>query len=88
MEHKPHVELVGYTCGECGGHEWHVKIGHANCGRTFLYLMCADQDCVKAKQIEHGVTDASTLIWDEFDITGQGQDPQDIGGLTGQGHLN
>jgi hypothetical protein len=28
------------------------------------------------------------LIWDEFDITGQGHDPQDVGGLTGDVHLN
>jgi hypothetical protein len=51
-------------------------------------VMCADKDCQHARRVEHGVGAEAPLVWDEFDITGQGHDPQDVGGLTGGGHLN
>ena len=87
-DQKPKIDLINYSCAECGSHDWIIKIGHVDDGRTFLYVICADEDCQKQQREENGVEDNAPLIWDEFDITGQGHDPQDIGGITGEGHLN
>jgi hypothetical protein len=88
MEERPDVDLINYHCAECGESTWTLKIGHCDDGRTFLYVMCANSECQDARRKEYHVDDDAPLIWDEFDSTGQGHDPQDIGGITGQGHLN
>lgn len=88
QEERPGLDLINYSCAECDGSTWTIRIGHYDDGRTFLYITCANEECQEARRAEYGVSKDAPLIWDEFDITGQGHDPQDVGGLTGDGHLN
>ena len=77
-EDKPTIELIDYYCGECGGEYWTLKIGHCDDGRTFLYAACADPNCCERKREEMGLGEDAPIVWGEYDITGQGHDPQDM----------
>jgi len=87
-EEQPQVNLINYYCAECGGEDWTLKIGHCNDGRTFLYISCANQGCIKTKRAEYKAGPEDPLIWDEFDITGQGHDPDDMTGVLNKDGLN
>ena len=77
MNH-PSVDLINYYCAECNGEDWNLKIGHCEDGRTFLYVCCANPDCQYFQHEKFDLETSDNLIWDSFDITGQGHDPQDI----------
>ena len=85
---KPQVDLINYYCAECNSEDWNLKIGHCDDGRTFLYITCGNPECQQTQRVQHGVTDDTPLIWGEYDITGQGHDPQDMVDEIPKHHLN
>ena len=88
MSEKFQVDLINYFCAECNGEDWNLKIGHCEDGRTFLYVMCANPSCQKTIRQDREIEDDAPLVWDTFDITGQGHDPQDIVGVAEKEDLN
>ena len=88
MSEKLQVDLINYFCAECSGEDWNLRIGHCEDGRTFLYVMCANPNCQKTLRADYKVEDEAPLVWDFFDITGQGHDPQDIIGIPMKEDLN
>jgi len=71
------TELVDYKCGDCGGESWTIYIGHTTDGRTFLMTVCANKECVKNKRDALKLEEEQFVIWDEFEISGQGHDYYD-----------
>jgi len=67
------IELTSYSCGDCNGDTWKLFVSHED-GKTFLTIICADEDCVdnRTESLDPGSTEA--IVWDHLDITGQGYD--------------
>lgn len=78
MEEKLIMETTSYLCGDCGGRNWTLRIGHRSDNKTFLLICCADPICVEKKRKEVDAETTDHVIWDELDITGMGYDIQDI----------
>jgi len=72
------TEVISYLCGTCKGNNWTLHIGHRSDGKTFLFIWCANPDCMETRTIEEGATEGDMITWGEFDITGQGMDPSDV----------
>jgi hypothetical protein len=72
---------MDYVCADCQGTKWTLKIGHQSNGRTMLLIICSNEKCVQKKKAELNIDDTNSShfpIWDEFDITGQGKDSNDL----------
>ena len=79
MEQKIEIEVIDFCCAECGNDKWILKIGHSSDGRTLLITQCSSQQCQQLKRDISGDPDSEDMIiWSEFDITGQGHDPEDL----------
>lgn len=72
------TELIDCQCGSCGGTTWKIYLGHCSDGTTTLSTICANEECVEARRQQLGVPHESFVVWDEFDITGQGRDAIDM----------
>lgn len=71
------TEISGYVCGDCRHNTWTINIGHRSDGKTFLIISCGNQKCLDRKRQELNLSEQAQLVWDEFDITGQGRDERD-----------
>lgn len=71
------TEISGYACGDCGSNTWTLNVGHRSDGKTFLIVSCGNKKCVDKKRKELHASPDAQLVWDEFDITGQGHDIMD-----------
>lgn len=74
------LELTEYCCGNCHGNTWELSVAHSDTGKTYLVISCANKDCVKKRREELDVDENDTdalVIWDQFDISGQGYDKQE-----------
>jgi len=78
MSIEPTTEAIGYNCGSCGGNNWSLRLGHRTDGKTILLVTCANPQCVQELIEATGATSNSLVVWEEFDITGQGYDAQDL----------
>lgn len=72
------TELIAYRCGNCGSTEFKLFIGHRTDKKTFLIITCANERCVERRRRDIGAEDDALLVWNEFDITGQGKDEEEI----------
>jgi len=70
------IETTEYVCGDCHGTEWKLNLGHDDENeKVFLIITCANPSCVEKKRLELGGEPDSIVVWDTFDITSQGYDP-------------
>lgn len=72
------TELIEYTCAGCGSDTWTIFIGHRTDGSTFLNTICANKECVERRREQLQAPDDALIVWNEFDITGQGHDSADL----------
>lgn len=72
------TELITYCCAECNKNAWTLYVGHRSDGVTELVVSCANPTCQKTKRKELDADDGDLIIWDTFDISGQGHDAEDI----------
>ena len=80
LNDTPVSELIEYKCADCGNDTWNIVIVQQIDGHILLLTICANQECVRAKQEDMKLDDSQMIIWDKFDITGQtdhGRDPAD-----------
>lgn len=79
---KVYIARHEYTCMHCGKSNWNISIGHyEHEKKTTLILECSNSSCIEARRKELNLTDEdknTLIIWGEYDITGQGCDPEDI----------
>ena len=72
------MEVGDFTCSHCNKNNWEVLIGHRSDGKTFLIVNCCDSSCHEKRREELKALPDESIIWEEFDITGQGYDENDI----------
>lgn len=75
---KEVTSISEICCADCGSLNWRVEIGNHSNGNTSLYLVCGNQECVDKKRKDLEVGKNEYVFWDEFDITGQGKDEDDL----------
>lgn len=71
LNNNPVTELIDYKCADCGSNSWNIIIAQGVDGKTFLFTVCSNQECVEARREELQINNSQMVIWDEFDITGQ-----------------
>lgn len=72
------TRITDFTCGDCGGSAWELAIINKPEGNTSLFVTCANKECVERKKKDKQMDETQILFWDEFDITGQGYDREDM----------
>lgn len=78
-------ELVSYNCATCKDSKWKLFLrSDKKNKRTYLVLICSNDKCVETRKKQLGAEPDDAVIWEEFDISGQGYDyfeelePKDI----------
>jgi hypothetical protein len=83
------MEPVQYVCADCKGDTWKLVLGfNKEEGKTYLIITCANPICVESKRVALGGKPGELVIWDTFDVSGQGYDVIDEVIKTPKGELN
>jgi len=66
---------VEYFCSSCKGNKWRIILVSED-NKVKLLISCSNPECVNGKLEDLDVDGYSSpfVVWDEFDITGQGYD--------------
>ena len=74
---KTAIECIDYSCAGCDGNKWNIHLAYREVDgvpRTFLITICANEDCVERRREELSAPLGALIMWDQFEITGQGHD--------------
>lgn len=75
---KDTSEISPMVCENCEGTDFKVYIATQRDGRTQLLMVCSNKECVKERRKQIEAPEDSLIVWNEFDITGQGYDHLDL----------
>ena len=75
---KENINLGDFLCAHCDENSWKLFIGHKSNGETVLIVHCSNEKCHELRKSQLGVDNNEEIIWEEFDITDQGYDLEDL----------
>lgn len=61
-----------FLCAHCSDNNWELIIVNHPSNKTSLVIKCSNPDC--CDKLKENLTDEDMILWEEFDITGQGYD--------------